>query len=57
MRVAEAISAAMMLRRSWTAKPSSSNPSESLSGGFAPEHVPSGKSADDFEAEFAKLTW
>ena len=30
---------------------------ESLSGGFAPEHVPSGKSADDFEAEFAKLTW
>ena len=30
---------------------------ESLSGGFAPEYVPSGKSADDFEAEFAKLTW
>ena len=30
---------------------------ESLSGGFAPEHVPSGKGADDFEAEFAKLTW
>lgn len=30
---------------------------ESLSGGFAPEHVPSGKSSDDFEAEFAKLTW
>lgn len=30
---------------------------ESLSGGFAPEHVPSGKSADDFETEFAKLTW
>ena len=30
---------------------------ESLSGGFAPEHVPSGKSADDFEADFAKLTW
>lgn len=30
---------------------------ESLSGGFAPEHVPSGKSVDDFEAEFAKLTW
>lgn len=30
---------------------------ESLSGGFAPEHVPSGKGADDFKAEFAKLTW
>lgn len=30
---------------------------ESLSGGFAPEHVPSGKGSDDFEAEFAKLTW
>ena len=30
---------------------------ESLSGGFAPEHVPSGKSSDDLEAEFAKLTW
>lgn len=30
---------------------------ESLSGGFAPEHVPSGKGTDDFEAEFAKLTW
>ena len=30
---------------------------ESLSGGFAPEHVPSGKSVDDFKAEFAKLTW
>lgn len=30
---------------------------ESLSGGFAPEHVPAGKGVDDFEAEFAKLTW
>lgn len=30
---------------------------ESLSGGFAPEHVPSGRGVDDFEAEFAKLTW
>lgn len=30
---------------------------ESLSGGFAPEHVPSGKGVDDFEADFDKLTW